>query len=99
MTDATIIIDDLSHISPMAVTGNSWALVSDRVMGGVSAAGPGPYSGVRDSESPEPSHAKSVEPSRAKPREPERVKLPRPSLVAFADVATSFACVGKKTNT
>ena len=36
MTDATEIIDDLSHISPMTLTGNSWALVSDRVMGGVS---------------------------------------------------------------
>jgi hypothetical protein len=36
MTDATEIIDDLSHISTIAETGNSWALVSDRVMGGIS---------------------------------------------------------------
>ena len=37
MIDAPEIIDDLRHTSPMAVTGNGWALISDRVMGGVSA--------------------------------------------------------------
>ena len=37
MIDAPEIIDDLRHASPMAVTGNGWALISDRVMGGVSA--------------------------------------------------------------
>ena len=36
MIDAPEIIDDLRHTSPMAVTGNGWALISDRVMGGVS---------------------------------------------------------------
>ncbi len=35
--DAPEVIDDLRHASPLAVTGNGWALISDRVMGGVSA--------------------------------------------------------------
>lgn len=33
---ATEIIDDLRFDPPLAVTGNGWALISDRVMGGVS---------------------------------------------------------------
>jgi len=37
MIDAPEIIDDLRHASPMAMTGNGWPLISDRVMGGVSA--------------------------------------------------------------
>lgn len=37
MTDATEIIDDLSRPMPMAITGNGWVLISDRVMGGVSS--------------------------------------------------------------
>jgi hypothetical protein len=36
MPDATEIIDDLRYDPPMAVIGNGWALISDRVMGGVS---------------------------------------------------------------
>ena len=36
-SDAPEIIDDLRFDPPRAVTGNGWALVSDRVMGGVSA--------------------------------------------------------------
>ena len=34
--DAPEIIDDLRFDPPLAVTGNGWALISDRVMGGVS---------------------------------------------------------------
>ncbi|RYH08398.1 CIA30 family protein [Tropicimonas sp. IMCC6043] len=37
MNDAPDVIDDLSLAPPMAATGNGWALVSDRVMGGVSS--------------------------------------------------------------
>ena len=37
MIDAPEVIDDLSLAPPVAVTGNGWALISDRVMGGVSA--------------------------------------------------------------
>jgi hypothetical protein len=37
MIDTPEIIDDLRHAPPVAVTGNGWALISDRVMGGVSA--------------------------------------------------------------
>jgi hypothetical protein len=37
MIDAPEVIDDLRHASPLAVTGNGWALTSDRVMGGMSA--------------------------------------------------------------
>lgn len=37
MIDAPEIIDDLRHPSPIAVTGNGWTLISDRVMGGASA--------------------------------------------------------------
>jgi hypothetical protein len=37
MIDAPEIIDDLRHAWPMAVSGNGWALISDRVMGGGSA--------------------------------------------------------------
>lgn len=37
MSDAFEVIDDLRHPAPPAVTGNGWALISDRVMGGVSA--------------------------------------------------------------
>ncbi len=37
MIDAPEIIDDLRFDSPLSVTGNGWALVSDRVMGGVSS--------------------------------------------------------------
>ena len=37
MIDAPEIIDDLRHATPMAVTGSGWVLISDRVMGGVSA--------------------------------------------------------------
>lgn len=37
MTDATEIIDDLSRPAPLAITGNGWVLISDRVMGGVSS--------------------------------------------------------------
>ncbi|WP_068115858.1 CIA30 family protein [Tropicimonas marinistellae] len=37
MTEALEVIDDLRFAPPMAVTGNGWVLVSDRVMGGVSA--------------------------------------------------------------
>ncbi len=36
MIDAPEVIDDLSFDPPMAVTGNGWTLISDRVMGGVS---------------------------------------------------------------
>lgn len=39
MTDASMaqeIIDDLRFDPPLAVTGNGWVLISDRVMGGVS---------------------------------------------------------------
>lgn len=36
-TDAPEIIDDLRFDPPLAVTGNGWALISDRVMGGNSA--------------------------------------------------------------
>lgn len=36
-TDASEIIDDLRFDPPLAVTGNGWALISDRVMGGISA--------------------------------------------------------------
>ena len=34
--DAPELIDDLRFDSPLAITGNGWALISDRVMGGVS---------------------------------------------------------------
>jgi hypothetical protein len=37
MPRAAEIIDDLRFDPPMAVTGNAWTLISDRVMGGVSA--------------------------------------------------------------
>jgi hypothetical protein len=37
MTAALEVIDDLRFEPPMAVTGNRWVLVSDRVMGGASA--------------------------------------------------------------
>lgn len=37
MIDAPKVIDDLRHPPPVAATGNGWALISDRVMGGVSA--------------------------------------------------------------
>ena len=37
MIDAPEVIDDLRYASPLAVTGSGWALISDRVMGGVSA--------------------------------------------------------------
>lgn len=37
MTYATEIIDDLSLPAPLAMTGNGWVLISDRVMGGVSS--------------------------------------------------------------
>lgn len=37
MTDAPEIIDDLSRPAPLAITGNGWVLISDRVMGGVSS--------------------------------------------------------------
>ncbi|MCE6967613.1 CIA30 family protein [Cereibacter sphaeroides] len=37
MPDAVEIIDDLSSDKLFAVTGSGWALISDRVMGGVSA--------------------------------------------------------------
>ena len=36
MEEAQEVIDDLRFDPPLAVTGNGWALVSDRVMGGVS---------------------------------------------------------------
>ena len=36
MADTSEIIDDLRFDPPLAVTGNGWALISDRVMGGVS---------------------------------------------------------------
>ena len=36
MTDAPEIIDNLRFDPPLAVTGNGWVLISDRVMGGVS---------------------------------------------------------------
>ena len=36
-TSASEVIDDLRFEPPLAVTGSGWALVSDRVMGGVSA--------------------------------------------------------------
>jgi hypothetical protein len=36
-TSAPEIIDDLRFQPPLAVTGNGWALISDRVMGGVSS--------------------------------------------------------------
>ena len=35
-TAASEIIDDLRFDPPLAVTGNGWVLVSDRVMGGIS---------------------------------------------------------------
>ena len=37
MSEALEVIDDLRFDPPLAVTGNGWALVSDRVMGGVSS--------------------------------------------------------------
>ncbi len=37
MPQAAEIIDDLRFESPMAVNGNCWALISDRVMGGISS--------------------------------------------------------------
>ncbi|SDJ76159.1 CIA30 family protein [Aliiruegeria lutimaris] len=37
MIDAPEVIDDLRFDPPMAVTGNGWTLISDRVMGGVSS--------------------------------------------------------------
>lgn len=38
-TAASEIIDDLRFDPPLAVTGNGWVLVSDRVMGGISNGG------------------------------------------------------------